>query len=139
RGIGFAPAVIALTLYSLLPVARNTAAGIAGVDPAVIETADGMGFTPRQRFWRIELPLAPPPLLAGLRLLLVQGIRPPGVAALIGAGGLGAFVFQGLGQYALDLVLLGAVPAILLALAAHFLMSMLILLVGGGTRHDRTP
>jgi osmoprotectant transport system permease protein len=126
RGVGFAPAAVALTLYSLLPVARNVQAGIAGVDPAVIEAARGMGLTPRQVFRRVELPLGLPVLLAGLRIVLVQAIGLAVVAALIGAGGLGSFVFQGLGQYAVDLVLLGAVPVILLALAADFLMRLVI-------------
>jgi osmoprotectant transport system permease protein len=117
---------VAITLYSLLPVARNVQAGIAGVDPAVIEAARGMGLTPRQVFRRVELPLGLPVLLAGLRIVLVQAIGLAVVAALIGAGGLGSFVFQGLGQYAVDLVLLGAVPVILLALAADFLMRLVI-------------
>jgi len=84
-----------------------------------------MGLTPRQIFWRIELPLALPVLLAGLRIVVVQTIGLAVVAALIGAGGLGTFVFEGLGQYALDLVLLGALPAIFLALAADFLLQTL--------------
>jgi osmoprotectant transport system permease protein len=121
-GIGPAPAIIALVLYALLPVVRNTAAGIAAVDPAVVEAARGMGMTPRQVLGRIELPLAVPVLLAGLRIVVVQAIGLAVVAALIGAGGLGSFVFEGLGQDAIDLVLLGAVPAIFLALAADFLM-----------------
>lgn len=125
RGIGFAPAIIALVLYSLLPVVRNTHAGFAGVDRAVIETAQGMGLTRRQIFRRVELPLAMPVLLAGLRIVTVQAIGLAVVAALIGAGGLGTFVFQGLGQDAVDLVLLGAVPAILLALAADFILQIL--------------
>jgi len=125
-GIGPAPALIALVLYSLLPVARNTLAGIAGVDGAVVEAASGMGLTARQIFWRVELPLGLPVLLAGLRIVLVQAIGLAVVAALIGAGGLGTFVFQGIGQYAIDLVLLGAVPAILLALASDFVLSILI-------------
>jgi len=121
-GIGPAPAIIALVLYALLPVVRNTSAGIAGVDPAVVEAARGMGMTPRQVLAWIELPLAVPVLLAGLRIVVVQAIGLAVVAALIGAGGLGSFVFEGLGQDAIDLVLLGALPAILLALAADFLM-----------------
>jgi osmoprotectant transport system permease protein len=124
-GIGMAPAIIALVLYALLPVVRNTNAGVAGVDPAVVEAARGMGLGPRQTFWRVELPLAVPVLLAGLRIVIVQAIGLAVVAALIGAGGLGTFVFEGLGQYAVDLVLLGALPAIFLALAADFLLQML--------------
>ncbi len=128
-GIGPAPAIIALVLYALLPVVRNTAAGIAGVDPAVVEAARGMGMSPRQVLARIELPLAVPVLLAGLRIVVVQAIGLAVVAALIGAGGLGSFVFEGLGQDAIDLVLLGALPAILLALAADFLMQSLTVLL----------
>jgi osmoprotectant transport system permease protein len=124
-GIGPAPAVIALILYALLPIVRNSVAGIAGVDPAVIDAARGMGMTRRQLFWRVELPLALPLLLAGLRIVTVQAVGLAVVAALIGAGGLGSFVFEGLGQYAADLVLLGALPAIGLALAADFLLQML--------------
>jgi osmoprotectant transport system permease protein len=121
-GIGPAPAVIALVLYALLPIVRNTATGVSGVDPAVIDAARGMGLTRRQIFWRVELPLALPVLLAGLRIVIVQTIGLAVVAALIGAGGLGTFVFEGLGQDALDLVLLGALPAIGLALAADFIL-----------------
>ncbi|HVC52528.1 MAG TPA: ABC transporter permease [Stellaceae bacterium] len=123
-GIGPAPAVIALILYALLPVARSTAAGLGGIDPAVIDAARGMGMTARQVFWRVELPLAAPVLVAGLRIVTVQTIGLAVVAALIGAGGLGSFVFQGLGQDAADLVLLGALPAIGLALAADFLLQI---------------
>jgi osmoprotectant transport system permease protein len=121
-GIGPAPAIVALVLYALLPIVRNTAAGLAGIDRAVIEAARGMGLTQRQIFYRVELPLASPVLLAGLRIVMVQTIGLAVVAALIGAGGLGTFVFEGLGQYALDLVLLGALPAIFLALGADFLL-----------------
>jgi osmoprotectant transport system permease protein len=124
-GIGPAPAIIALVLYALLPIVRNTATGLAGFDRAFIDAARGMGLTSRQIFWRVELPLALPVLLAGLRIVIVQTIGLAVVAALIGAGGLGTFVFEGLGQYALDLVLLGALPAIFLALAADFLLQTL--------------
>jgi len=128
-GIGMAPALIALVLYALLPVVRSTVAGIGGVDSAVVDAARGMGMTRRQRFWRVELPLAMPVLLAGLRIVTVQAIGLAVVAALIGAGGLGSFVFEGLGQYAADLVLLGALPAIGLALAADFLLQTLAALL----------
>jgi osmoprotectant transport system permease protein len=128
-GIGPAPAIIALILYALLPVVRNSMAGIAGVDPGVIDAGRGMGMTRRQLFWRAELPLAAPVLLAGLRIVIVQAIGLAVVAALIGAGGLGSLVFEGLGQYAADLVLLGALPAIALALAADFLLQTLAALL----------
>lgn len=121
-GIGLAPALIALVLYALLPIVRNTYAGLVGVNPAVIEAAKGMGLTRRQIFRKVEVPLALPVLLAGLRIVTDQAIGLAVVAALVGAGGLGTFVFQGLGQNAADLVLLGAIPAILLALAADFLL-----------------
>jgi len=123
-GVGPAPAIIALVFYALLPVARNTLAGIGGVSPAAIDAARGMGLTRRQIFWRVEVPLALPVLIAGLRIVAVQAIGLAVVAALIGAGGLGTFVFDGLGQYATDLVLLGALPAILLALATDFLLRL---------------
>jgi osmoprotectant transport system permease protein len=124
-GIGVAPAIVALVLYALLPIVRNTSAGLTGVDPAVIESARGMGLTRGQMFRQVELPLALPVLLAGLRIVTVQSIGLAVVAALIGAGGLGTFVFEGLGQYAVDLVLLGALPAIVLALAADFILQTL--------------
>ena len=123
-GVGPAPAIIALVLYALLPVARNTLTGIGGVSLAAIDAARGMGMSKRQIFWRVEAPLALPVLLAGLRIVTVQAIGLAVVAALIGAGGLGTFVFDGLGQYATNLVLLGALPAIMLALAADFLLRL---------------
>ena len=124
-GIGVTPAIIALVLYALLPVVRNTSVGLTGVDSAAIEAGRGMGMSPGQIFRAIELPLALPVLLAGLRIVTVQAIGLAVVAALIGAGGLGAFVFEGLGQYAVDLVLLGALPAIFLALGADFMLQIL--------------
>jgi osmoprotectant transport system permease protein len=122
HGIGVTPALIALTLYALLPIARYTFAGLDAVDAAVVESARAMGMTPGQLFLRVEVPLAVPTLIAGLRVVTVQGIGLAVVAALIGAGGLGSFVFQGIGQGAADLVLLGAIPTIGLALAADFLL-----------------
>jgi osmoprotectant transport system permease protein len=124
-GVGPAPAIIALVLYALLPIARSTLEGIAGAPAATIDAATGMGMTRRQVFWQVEVPLALPVLLAGLRIVTVQAIGLAVVAALIGAGGLGGFVFEGLGQYATDLVLLGALPAIAMALAADFLLRLL--------------
>jgi osmoprotectant transport system permease protein len=132
QGIGVAPALIALCLYSLLPIVRNAETAIAGADRAVIDAALGMGFTRRQIFWRVELPLGLPVLLAGVRIVLVQTIGLAVVAALIGAGGLGTFIFQGIGQYAVDLVLLGALPTIGLALAADFLLRQIVALLRDG-------
>jgi osmoprotectant transport system permease protein len=129
-GIGVAPAIIALVLYSLLPMVRNTHAAITGVDRAIIDAAQGMGLSRGQVFWRVELPLGLPTMIAGLRIMLVQTIGLAVVAALIGAGGLGTFVFQGIGQYATDLVLLGAIPTILLALAADFILTIAVLSLG---------
>ncbi len=117
-GIGAAPALIALTLYGLLPVVRNADAGLASVDPAIREAAAGMGLTPRGLLWAVELPLAMPALLAGVRIVAVQTIGLATVASLIGAGGLGTFVFEGVGEDATDLVLLGALPVTAMALLA---------------------
>ncbi|MFO1466990.1 MAG: ABC transporter permease [Steroidobacteraceae bacterium] len=126
RGIGAAPAVIALFLYSLLPMVANTVAGLARVSPAAIEAALGMGMTGGQVLARIELPLALPVILTGVRIVLVQNIGLATIAALIGAGGLGAFVFQGIGQTAIDLVLLGALPTMALAFSAAVLLDAAI-------------
>jgi osmoprotectant transport system permease protein len=115
-GVGVAPAVIALVLYSLLPIVRDTVEGIDGVPAAAVDAARGIGMTRAQIFWRIVLPLAFPVLLSGLRIAAVQAVGLAAVAALIGAGGLGAIMFEGLFADALDLVLLGALPVVLLAL-----------------------
>ncbi|OGR16109.1 MAG: hypothetical protein A2X81_08705 [Desulfobacterales bacterium GWB2_56_26] len=126
RGIGWAPAVIALTLYGLLPIVRNTFAGFAAVDKAVMEVGRGMGMGPLQIFARVELPIAAPIILSGLRIACVQNIGNTAVAALIGAGGFGIFIFQGLGQSAIDLILLGTIPTIVLALCADGLFQMVM-------------
>ncbi|MGC3873713.1 ABC transporter permease [Halomonas sp. GXIMD04776] len=128
KGIGATPAIIALIMYALLPIVRNTYAGFDGVAATTLEAARGMGMTSRQILWRVEIPLALPVILAGLRIVTVQAIGLTVVAALIGAGGLGAFIFQGLGQYAIDLVLLGAVPTIALAVVADFILQILVAL-----------
>ena len=127
KGIGAAPAIIALTVYSLLPVARNTYTGFASVDPAVIEAGTGMGMTRAQLLLRVEIPIASPIILNGIRVALVQAIGLTAVAALIGAGGLGVFIFQGLGQAADDLILLGAIPTIFIAVIIDSMMSGIIL------------
>ncbi len=115
-GIGLAPAVIALTLYCLLPIVRNTREGLAQVPRHVVDAAHGMGMTDRQVLWQVQLPLALPVFLSGLRITVVQAIGLAAVAALIGAGGLGSIMFQGLFSNALDLVLLGAVPIVVMVI-----------------------
>jgi osmoprotectant transport system permease protein len=126
RGIGAAPAVLALFLYSLLPVVANTVAGLKRVSPAAVEAARGMGMTRWQILTGVELLLALPTILTGIRIVLVQNIGLVTVAALIGGGGLGVFVFQGIGQTAIDLVLLGAIPTVALAFSAAVLLDALI-------------
>jgi osmoprotectant transport system permease protein len=123
-GVGVTPAIIALVLYSLLPIVRNTTAGLDAVPAAAVEAARGIGMTRRQILVAVEVPLALPIFLSGLRIATVQAVGLVAVAALIGAGGLGAIMFQGLFADALDLVLLGAVPIILLALAADALLGL---------------
>ncbi len=126
RGIGAAPALIALFLYSLLPVVANTVVGLGRVAPAAVEAAHGMGMTGWQVLRSVEFPLALPVIITGVRIVLVQNIGLVTVAALIGAGGLGAFVFQGIGQTAIDLVLLGAIPTVVLAFSAAVLLDALV-------------
>jgi osmoprotectant transport system permease protein len=117
-GIGVRAAVVALVLYALLPVIRNTVTGIEGVDRAVREAALAMGMTDAQILRQVELPLAAPVILAGVRVATVISVGVATIAAAIGAGGLGVFIFRGLRQYDNNLILAGAVPAALLALAA---------------------
>jgi osmoprotectant transport system permease protein len=122
QGIGAAPAIIALTLYALLPIVRNTYVGLAGVDPASVDAGRGMGMSGAQLLWRVELPLALPLILEGLRAAAVLVIGIVVVCALVGAGGLGVIIFLGLGQQADDLIVLGALPVILLAVSADALV-----------------
>jgi osmoprotectant transport system permease protein len=135
RGIGAAPAFLALFLYSLLPVVANTVIGLSQVPTDVVEAARGMGLSGRQRLFQIEVPLALPLILAGIRIVLVQNLGLATVAALIGGGGFGTFVFQGIGQSAIDLVLLGAIPTVALSFAAAVILDALIDLTRRGS-HD---
>lgn len=118
KGIGTAPALIALTLYSLLPITRNTFTSLSIIPQGVIDAGLGMGMSRWQLLVKVQIPLALPVVLTGIRTSAVQAIGNTTVAALIGAGGLGTFVFQGLGQAAPDLILLGALSIIFIALAA---------------------
>jgi osmoprotectant transport system permease protein len=123
HGIGLAPAVLALTLYSLLPLVRSVVEGLANVPVAAVESAHAMGMVGRQRLWQVELPLAAPVILSGLKVMLVQTIGLAAVAALIGAGGLGALMFEGLFSSALDLVVLAVAPLVVLAWCAEALFA----------------
>ncbi|HEV7680709.1 MAG TPA: ABC transporter permease/substrate-binding protein [Pyrinomonadaceae bacterium] len=119
-GIGARTAIVALVLYSLLPIIRNTVTGILGVDPNVREAAVAMGMTSNQVLWKVELPLAMSVIITGVRVALVIAIGVATIAAAVGAGGLGVFIFRGIRQFENNLLLAGAVPAALLALTADF-------------------
>ena len=125
-GVGLAPGVIALVLYSLLPVVRGTLAGLAQVPSSVVQAANGLGLTPAQIFWRVDVPLALPVVLGGVRTATIQAIGLAAVTALIGAGGLGGIMFEGLFSSAQDLVLLGVLPIIVLGVLADGLFKGLI-------------
>lgn len=124
-GIGARTALIALVLYSLLPVVSNTVAGLTGVDPAVREAAIAMGMTEHQLLWRVELPLALGVILTGVRVATVIGVGLATIAAAIGAGGLGMFIFRGLAMLDTRLILAGAIPAAAMALVADYLLRLI--------------
>ncbi|AXY32411.1 ABC transporter permease [Yersinia pseudotuberculosis] len=126
-GIGLAPAIIALVLYALLPLVRNVVAGLEAVPDSVVESAKGMGMTRQQLFFRVQMPIAMPLILSGVRIIAVQTVGLAVVAALIGAGGLGAIVFQGLLSSALDLVLLGVIPVIAMAVIVDSLFKFIVI------------
>lgn len=128
-GTGLTPALIALVLYALLPLVRGVVAGLNQVPYEVLESAAGMGMSARQRFFQVRLPLALPVLLRSLRVVTVQTVGMAVIAALIGAGGFGALVFQGLLSSALDLVLLGVIPTIALAVVVDALFGLWIALL----------
>ncbi len=117
-GIGKRTAIVALCIYALLPVLRNALTGILGIDAAVRESAEAMGMTARQILWRVELPLAAPSIMAGLRIATVTTIGTATIAAAIGGGGLGVFIFRGVAMVDSRTILAGAIPAALLAIVA---------------------
>ncbi len=124
-GIGARTAIVALVVYSLLPILRNTYTGIRNVDPAVLEAADGIGMTSSQRRRSVELPLAFPVIVAGVRVAVVVDVGLATIAAAIGAGGLGVLIYRGLATADHRLILAGAIPAAVLALAFDFLLGAL--------------
>ena len=124
-GIGKRTAIVALVLYALLPILRNTYVGLTEIDPAVLESAQAMGMTQSQILFRVRLPLASAFILAGVRTATIITIGVATIAAAIGAGGLGTFIFRGVALVSNGLLLAGALPAALLALAADFLLGIL--------------
>jgi len=124
-GIGAQTAIVALVLYALLPILRNTYVGLTGIDPAIIEAAEAMGMTERQILFRVRLPLATSFILAGIRTATIITIGVATIAAAIGAGGLGTFIFRGVAMVNDAVILAGAIPAALLALLADFLLGLL--------------
>jgi osmoprotectant transport system permease protein len=123
-GIGATTAIVALVVYALLPIVRNTYTGIAGVDPAVREAGRGMGMTDWQLLTQVELPLALGVMLAGVRVATVVSVGTATIAAAIGAGGLGVYIFRGVAVVDDTLILAGALPAALMALAADALFGL---------------
>jgi len=117
-GVGPRTAIVALTLYALLPVIRNTYVGISQVDPAVVEAARGMGMTGGQMLWLVQVPLSLPVILAGIRVATVIAIGTATIAAAIGAGGLGEYIYRGVAGPKNYLLLAGAIPAALMAVVA---------------------
>ncbi|HEX7150100.1 MAG TPA: ABC transporter permease [Thermoanaerobaculia bacterium] len=139
-GIGMRTAIVALILYSLLPIVRNTFLGIRGVDPVVREAGLAMGLTRRQLLREVELPLALPSIVAGVRIATVTGIGVATIAAAVGGGGLGTFIFRGVAMVDTRLILAGALPAAALALLADLVFTVVerrILPAGSTHRTDR--
>jgi len=124
-GIGMRTAIVALVLYALLPILRNTCVGLSNIDPAILEAAEAMGMTEPQILFRVRLPLATSVILAGIRTATVITIGVATIAAAIGAGGLGTFIFRGVAMVSDAVILAGAIPAALLALIADFLLGLL--------------
>jgi osmoprotectant transport system permease protein len=124
-GIGRRTAIVALVLYALLPILRNTYVGLTGIDPAVLQAAEAMGMTDTQILWRVRFPLALTFILAGIRTATIITIGVATIAAAIGAGGLGTFIFRGVAMVSDAVILAGAVPAALLAILADIFLGWL--------------
>jgi len=138
-GVGARTALTALILYALLPVIRTTAAGLRAIDPAILEAATAMGMTPRQSLLRVELPLALPAIVAGIRVATVVGVGTVTIAAAIGAGGLGEYIYRGLSMVDATVILAGAIPAAVLALLADAVLLLIERALSTRRRRRRTP
>ncbi|ATO42783.1 ABC transporter permease [Loigolactobacillus coryniformis] len=135
-GIGALPAIVALFIYSLLPILRNTYLGMENVDPTLRDAAKGMGMSNLQSILQVELRMAAPVIMAGVRLSATYVIAWTALASYIGAGGLGDFIFNGLNLYRPDLILGGSIPVIILALIVDFLLGRLELLLTPRTKQE---
>jgi len=124
-GIGSKPAIFALFLYALMPIIKNTLIGINNVDPAIIEAARGMGMSKRQIMFKVEVPLAISVIMGGVRIATVTGIGIATIATLIGAGGLGQLIYQGISMLDYEMIFAGAISSALLALLADFILGIL--------------
>src|SRR4249920_2174864 len=124
-GIGPRTALVTLTIYAFLPIVRTTVSGLQSLDPSVVEAGEAMGMTPRQLLLLVELPLAMPSIVAGLRVATVIGVGTATIAAAIGAGGLGEYIFRGLSMVDTTTILAGAIPAALLALVSDGLLALI--------------
>lgn len=124
-GVGRLPAIIALFLYSLMPILRNTYVGLMGVNPDTVDSARGLGMTEMQLILKVDIPLAMPVIMAGIRLSAIYVIAWSTLASYIGAGGLGDFIFNGLSLYQPDLIFGGTIPVIILALLTDYLLGKL--------------
>lgn len=124
-GVGTAPAIVALFIYSLLPIMRNTYIGMKNVDPNYLDVAKGMGMTNFESIYSVEIPIALPTIMAGVRLAAVYVIAWATLASYIGAGGLGVLIFSGLDNYQPPLIIAGTIPVILLAIISDFLLGLL--------------
>lgn len=136
-GLGFLPAVAVLFVYSLLPIMRNTYTGINEVDPQYIKAATGVGMSRMQTLAKVQIPLAMPVIIAGVRMSAVYVISWSTLAAFIGAGGLGDLIWMGLQSYNFDMVYSGAIPATILALLTSLLLSLVEKLVRNRSRQER--
>ncbi len=138
-GIGMVPAIIAITMYSLLPITRNTYTAINNVPYGVIDAAKGMGLSKKQILWKVKLPLSVPVIMAGVRTSVVLGVSVATFASLVGAGGLGYFIFSGISRANLAMVSAGAILVSILGIAVNYLFMWLeILITPKGLKIDRS-
>ena len=136
-GVGKLPAIVALFIYSLLPILRNTYIGILGVRSDIVDAAKGMGMTSQQQLWKVKVPLAAPVIMSGIRLAGVDVIAWATLASYIGAGGLGDYIFNGLNVYDQEMIIWGTIPVTILALLTDFLLGKVEILVTPKTSSEK--